>query len=245
MAHISVVDDDVELSDPILVEGFPGVGLVGKLAGDHLVETLGLGHYANVHCESLPKVAVYEADSTDVSAPVRLYADDAGELLVLQSDVPIDPEAAEEFADCFTPWLEANATPIFVAGKPTEDHQGSPQLFGVATAGATEYLDRAGLDTPTERGAVSGPTGALLAQAIEKDLPAVGLVVESDPQFPDPIAARTVLAEGVTPITGVEVQTESLVDQAEEIQEAKGQLAQQMGDADEQSSKATPLRMYQ
>lgn len=32
MARISVIDDEISLDEPTLVEGFPGVGLVGKIA---------------------------------------------------------------------------------------------------------------------------------------------------------------------------------------------------------------------
>ncbi|MFB6127923.1 MAG: proteasome assembly chaperone family protein [Halolamina sp.] len=245
MAQLSVVAEEVELSDPMLVEGFPGVGLVGKLAADHLVEALDLVHYANVHCETLPKVAVYQPDTAEVASPVRLYASESGDLVVLQSDVPVEPDAAEAFADCFTPWLEANATPVFVAGEPTQERDLPPAVSGVAAGDAESLLSEVGLSTPSERGAMSGPTGALLAHAVERDLPAVGLIVESDPQFPDPTAARALLSEAILPLTGYEVPLESLVEQAEEIQEAKQGLAQQMGDAGDQSSKATPFRMYQ
>lgn len=31
---------DVDLTDPIMVEGLPGVGHVGKLVADHMVEEL-------------------------------------------------------------------------------------------------------------------------------------------------------------------------------------------------------------
>ena len=35
MATISLVDEGLSLDAPTLIEGFPGVGLVGKIATDH------------------------------------------------------------------------------------------------------------------------------------------------------------------------------------------------------------------
>jgi uncharacterized protein len=88
---------------------------------------------------------------------------------------------------------------------------------------------------------ISGPTGALLSQAAGHDLDALGLVVQSNPQFPDPEAARTLLVDAIQPITGVDVDTSKLVEQAEEIAQAREQLAQRMSQAAEESSQAQPI----
>lgn len=245
MARLQVLADDVELDSPTLVEGFPGVGLVGKIAADHLVETLELTHYANVHCDGVRRVTIYDGGSPELVAPIRLYASDDGRLLVLQSDVPIDPDAATEFAQCFSPWLDDHALPLFIAGLPTEDRAEEPGLFGVGVGEGVDVVRKAGLDTPGERGVVSGPSGALLAHAVEHGLDAVGLVAEADPRFPDPVAAKVVLQAGIEQITGVDVAVDVLDSQAEEIQEAKEQLAMRMRKADQSSSEANPLRMFQ
>jgi uncharacterized protein len=104
MAHVKE-RMDVDLDDPVLVEGLPGVGLVGKIAADHVVDEFDMDLYATVHCESLAPVAVYHDGGRDVRAPVRIYAAPEADLLVLQSDVPVNKEAVREFADCFTTWL--------------------------------------------------------------------------------------------------------------------------------------------
>ncbi|WP_224269042.1 proteasome assembly chaperone family protein [Haloprofundus salinisoli] len=247
MARINVLADDLEFDEPLLVEGLPGVGLVGKIAADHLVETFEMNHYANVYCESIPKVAVYRDDDRSIHPPVRIYGDTERDLLVLQSDVPISPGAATEFADCLSDWFdEKRLTPVYISGLPREKDEEPPELYGIGTGDAASMLDEAGIDSPAEMGLVSGPTGALLSYAIENDQNAVGLVVESDPQFPDPEAARVVVTEGIDALLDIEVPTDDLVDRAEEIREAKQQLAQRLQNAEnDESSQAQPLRMYQ
>jgi uncharacterized protein len=115
----------------------------------------------------------------------------------------------------------------------------------VGTGAGVDRLAAVGIDGPAETGLVSGPTGALLAHAVEHGRDAVGLIVESDPQFPDPEAARVLLTDGIEPLTGVEVDTQGLVDQADEIRQAKENLAKRMQEVEEESSQARPLRMYQ
>ncbi|WP_135302335.1 proteasome assembly chaperone family protein [Haloarcula amylovorans] len=246
MAQVQVHRDDIEFEEPTLVEGLPGVGLVGKIAADHLVESYDMEHYASVLCKGLPEIAVYTEGDPTVRAPVRLYADAERDLLVLQSDAPVSPAAADEFASCLVGWFESHdVAPIFLSGMPAEK-DGVPKVYGIATGDGASLLDEADIGTPTESGAVTGPTGALVHEAQRIGMTGVGLVVEADPQFPDPEAARALLNTGIGPLGEFEVDTDALVEQAEEIGEAKERLAKQMQNAEEEeSTSARPLGMYQ
>jgi len=246
MAHVKELLD-VDLDEPVLVEGLPGVGLVGKIAADHLVDEFDMELYGTVHCDSLAPVGVYHDGEREVRPPVRLYAAPEKDLLVLQSDVPVDAAAVREFADCFTGWLvRSNAVPVYLSGMATEDRSAPAAMHGVATGEAASRLEALDVDVPSESGVISGPTGALVNRAAEQDLDSVALVVESDPKFPDPAASRVLIEHGVAPLADVSVPVEDLVDRAEEIRSKKEQLAAKMGDAEEaESSQAQPLRMYQ
>ncbi|AZH25822.1 proteasome assembly chaperone family protein [Haloplanus aerogenes] len=247
MSRIDVLRDDVSLDEPTLVEGLPGVGLVGKLATDHLTEEFGMVHYANVHCEGLPPVATYEGGEHDLTTPVRLYADSDRDLLALRSDVPVAPSAALEFAECLSAWAtNMDVTPIYLSGIGREREEGStPALYGVGTGGASDDLDAVGIDPPEESGLVSGPTGALLSHAVQNDRTATCLIVEASQRFPDPQAAAHLLEDGVGVLLDAEIPVAELTERAEEIRQAKRRFAQQMQQVDESSSQARPLGMYQ
>ncbi|WP_338727935.1 PAC2 family protein [Haladaptatus sp. DJG-WS-42] len=246
MAHVQIHDESLDLSAPTLVEGLPGVGLVGKIAADHLVEQFEMTHYGSLYCEGIPRVAVYGKGESAVKAPVRLYADESRNLVVLQSDIPISPSQAVEFSSCLSGWVEAHdATPIFLSGLPTQKDANEPALYGVSTGEGASLLEAADISHPTEGGLISGPTGALINRAAELDITGVGLIVESDKQFPDPEAARILLMRGIEPLADIDVDTDALVSHAEEIRTAKEQFAKRMQDADEESTQAKPLRMFQ
>lgn len=245
MAHVQVVEDDIELASPMLVEGLPGAGLVGKITADHIIDELDLSLYAELHCEGIPDVAVYSAESSEILTPVRIYASDDGTLLVLQSDVPISPTQAEDFVNCSTNWFDENGViPLYISGLPA-DKEGVPELFGVATGDAMSLLDKAGIVPPDQGGLISGPTGALISEANERDLDAVGLIAETEAKFPDPEAARVIIQHAVEPLTGFDVSTDELVERAEEIREAREKLAERMREAEEESSQAQPIRGFQ
>lgn len=246
MANINVIREDIEPDGAMLVEGLPGVGLVGKIAADHLVNTFEMECYAEVHCDGVPQAAVYRGESSELRPPVRIHADEERNLLVLQSDVPVSPSEATEFAACITGWLKSNdVTPLYLSGLPDQSDE-VPELYGVYTGNGKNLLDEAGIVPPKEGGLVSGPTGALLYHAGLARLDSVGLIAETNPQFPDPEAARAMLEHGIEPITGIDIDTDDLTEQAEQIQEAREQLAQRMQQTDEdESSQAEPIRMFQ
>ncbi len=245
MAHIAV-HTELDLDAPLLVEGLPGIGLVGKIATSHLVDQFDMEEYAACHCDGLPRTAVYEEGDRTIRPPVRIYADEDNDLLALQSDVPVSPESAPEFAGCVTGWLaEHDVTPVYLSGLPSETED-VPKMYGVGVGAGQDRLADHDIDLPSESGMVSGPTGALLAEASQQQLPAIGLIVQANAKFPDPEAARILLTKGIKPLLSVDIETEKLVEQAEEIADARERLAQQMQEAtQEESSQAKPLGMYQ
>ena len=246
MAGIQLRDTEADVDDPILVEGFPGVGLVGKIATDHLVSALDMRHYASVDCEGLPQVGVYRGGDRTARPPVRIYVSEAHDLFALQSDTPIGSRAIETVASCVTEWITArDVTPIYLSGLPA-DREEQPTIYGVTTGDVATTLDELDVPVPPEDGVVTGPTGALLNRAAQRAHDSFGLVVQSNPQFPDPEAASVLLEDGVAPIADLSIDVTSLLDRAEEISAKREQLARQMQQlGQDQSSQAQPLRMYQ
>lgn len=249
MGHVHVHSEDVRLRNPVFVEGLPGVGLVGKIASDHLIEQLDMVYYASIECPSLPAVTSYSAGRREPEPPVRIYADAEQNLLALQSDVAVSPEVVSDFASCLTTFLvEHDALPIYVsglAGDADEDLDAGRSLYGIATGHGRQLLVDHDIDPPIEEGIWSGPTGALLDLARKRGLASVGLMVETDPEFPDPEAACILLKDGVSSLTGTTVNTDKLREQAADIRETKQSLAVEMRESDtNESSKAESLRMY-
>lgn len=246
MTGLCTQGPEPDLEEPTLVEGFPGVGLVGKIATDHLIDQLEMRYYASVDCEGLPRIGVYRSGDRTARPPVRLYVSDEHDLLALQSDVPIVAAAVNNVADCVTQWVvDHDATPLYLSGLPAE-RETKPDLYGIATGSVGETLATHGISPPPEDGVITGPTGALINRAAHREHDSYGIVVECSPQFPDPEAASVLLEEAVAPIADISIDTDELLERDAEIKEQREQFAQQMrAIAQEESSQAQPLRMYQ
>ena len=195
MTEIKVLKEDIDISGYHLVEGLPGVGLVAKISSDYMIDQLGMETYAEVFDSSLSKVVVFERDDPELKSAMRIMVSEEHRIAVLKSDAPISAED-EDLVNSLIEWIdEKNLKPIFQVGLPMDVEEGDNYMFYIETG---EFLNEAKemLNRPPVAGGIGGPTGALLDRAVEKDLDSLTLVVESDPNFPDPAAASVLIDEG-------------------------------------------------
>lgn len=241
--EMNIHEPEIELEGKYLVEGFPGVGLVAKIVADYIVGELDMDLYAEIHSEQTPSIAVFEKGGK-ARSPIRIYVSEKENLLVLKSDAPVSSE--DDFIEDLNVWMDENGiTPIYQLGIPTKQKPKELHVKGVFSGEGEKVLTEAGIEKPSGFGVVSGPTGGLLEKAVKKNLDAVGITVPSDAQFPDPEAAKALIEQGVTPITGISVDTKKLEESAEEIREKKKKLVKKVRDAeDHETSQAYPREMY-
>jgi uncharacterized protein (TIGR00162 family) len=62
--NVKFIGKKPKLKDPILIEGLPGIGNVGKLATEHLIETIGAKKFAELHCKDFPPQVFISPDGT-------------------------------------------------------------------------------------------------------------------------------------------------------------------------------------
>jgi len=61
--------EDLGLEAPIMVEGLPGVGNVGKLATEHLIAEVGAKKFANIYSKYFPPQVLVEENGIEDPAP--------------------------------------------------------------------------------------------------------------------------------------------------------------------------------
>jgi uncharacterized protein (TIGR00162 family) len=53
-----------KLKNPIFIEGLPGIGNVGKLAAEHIIESINAIKFAELHCKDFPPQVFINTDGT-------------------------------------------------------------------------------------------------------------------------------------------------------------------------------------
>ncbi|MHB9285744.1 proteasome assembly chaperone family protein [Halobacteriales archaeon Cl-PHB] len=219
-----------DLDEPVLVEGLPGVGHVGKLAGEFLVEELEGELICQVYSTHFPpQVTVEDGHTSLVCAEV--YTVEAGErdLLVLTGDHQAQSSQGhygltETFLDVAA---ELDVERIFaLGGVPTGELIEEYDVIGAVTADdQVDELEDAGVEFPEDEpaGGIVGVSGLLLGLGERRDFTAACLMGETSGYLVDPKSAQAVL-EVLQNVLAFEVDFESLEEQAEEMEEVVRQM---------------------
>lgn len=225
-----------ELSDPILIEGLPGVGNVGKLAADHLIEELGATKLATIHSKYFPPQVLVLEDGTVRLVNNELYywrgtEQGARDLLVLIGDyqgltadgqyvlVNRVLDVAQGFGVGRVYTLGGYAT-----GQMSE----KPQVLGAATSDkiVEEMRERGVVFKKGEPGGgIVGASGLMLGLGMTRGIEGICLMGETSGYLVDPKSAQSVL-EILNDLLGVEVDFSELENRAEQMDK----LAQQLHD---------------
>jgi uncharacterized protein len=236
---------ELRAESPTLIEGLPGLGLVASIAVDQITKQLDLEQHGTIVSDDFPPVAAF--NDGRVRDAVRVYGGEDPAVMTLQSDVPIPPTAVESLSQCvLSDVAEEFERAVFLAGTPAETEDDIGEVMGVATTDQLEgALTDAEITLADGAGVLGGVTGALLNACYQDDVPAAVLIVRSHPYIPDPGAARAVIENALEPLVKFDIDTQELLEQAEEIQQQKQQIAEQLQQYQQQQDQQPRMGMYQ
>ena len=218
----------VKLREPVLIEGLPGLALVGRLAVGYLVETLGAEKFAELYSPHFPYFVI-----VDESGRIRLprgefycwrSPDKGPDLMFLIGDSQAQTNQGQyEVASCVLDFAKKHGveTIITVGGYRTE--KGGSRVVCASTD--EELLERA-----LKAGAVKSPPGSpivgiaglLLGLTTMMDMRAICLLGETKGHLPDPRAAKNVL-KVLTSFLGIDINLSGLdksIEEAKRMEEA-------------------------
>jgi hypothetical protein len=217
---------DPDLSDPVLIEGLPGVGHVGKLAAEHLLEELDGEPVRKVYSQHFPpQVSIDDGRSELASAEFHaVHTEQGQDLLVLTGDHQAqDNQGHYQLTDKFLDVAEDfGVERVFaLGGVPTGELIEEYDVLGAATADAfVEDLEDVGVEFREDEpaGGIVGVSGLLLGLGGRRDFEAACLMGETSGYLVDPKSAQAVLTV-LQDLVGFEVDFGSLEERAEEMEE--------------------------
>ena len=214
--EVKIVERNKVPSGATLIFGFPDVGLVGVIAASHLIDELNLSEVAYVDSELLPPLIVLHEGLPHSS--IRILGDD--KLVLAISEAPIPADIVYPIMNALIEWARSKNVKMMISlgGIPMQDRQDATELKAFAAASTPEALKIAqdkNVETLTE-GYMIGPQAIMLQRAANAGTPALALLAQCFPNYPDPEAAAEVL-KGLGKITGLKVNVAKLLEKGEEI----------------------------
>jgi uncharacterized protein (TIGR00162 family) len=215
-----------ELVEPILIEGLPGVGNVGKLAAEHLLDQIDAVKFADIYSKHFPPQVMVNDEGVIKLVNNELYYSrgDGGrpDLILLIGDYQgLTPEGQYELSDHVLDIAKQFGVKMIFTlggygiGKIVEE----PRVLGAATdEELVEQMKEKGVVfSRGEPGSgIVGASGLLLGLGKVYGLKAVCLMGETSGYFVDPKGAEVVLRV-LAEILNVEIDFSDLEDKAEQI----------------------------
>ncbi len=225
------------LTEPVLIEGLPGVGHVGKLAAEHLLEECNSELVCRVYSTEFPPQVSVEGDDGVASLTcAEFHAVETGgsDLLVLTGDHQAGSnEGHYRLTSTFLDVAESfGATRAFaLGGVPTGEFVEEYTVLGaVSDDTLSAELREADVEFRTDEpaGGIVGVSGLVLGLGARRGFEAACLMGETSGYLVDPKSARAVL-ESLSTLLEFDLAYESLEDRAEEMEEVVGKI-QEMQD---------------
>lgn len=190
----------VQPNNPILIEGLPGLGLVGKIAMRYLIKQLKAQKIAYLYSPHFPYfVLVNKKGNVRLLRGVFYYWKNpkgGNDLILFTGDSQSQTiEGQYEIADRMIDFAEKyNVQTIATIGGYRMEAKEKPKVFVAATS--KEVLNRSiesGATLSTSGSPIVGTAGLILGLSRFKKIDALCLLGETRGYLPDPLAAKSVL----------------------------------------------------
>ena len=223
-----------ELRNTIMIEGLPGIGLVGKLAVDHMLDELKAKKFAELYSPYLPPQVTIQDDGTIKLANNEFYywRGKENDLILLMGDFQgITPDSQYQLSEkALEVGEEFNLSKIFtLGGLGTGNIVKNPKVFGAATS--SDMVDELKKYNVLFRGggAIFGAAGLLIGLGMQRNIPGACLMGETHGQIIDAKSAEAVLRV-LTKILGVEIDMTELAEKARETEEQMSKMSKMLSE---------------
>jgi len=235
-----IIEQEVSSKSPVILAGFPGIGLVGNIVATQIASELKMTQIGTIESRLFPPITVLFDGLTH--APVRIYEDPQNNFIVVLSDILIHPMIAYDIGKAVIGWAQSlNAKlNIPIAGIATMREERT--VYAAATGAEQLSLVKDKTETLVT-GSISGIAGSIMNESHINKLPALCLLGETQGPTPDPRAAARVI-DVVSNILNVNISTQKLVEEAEQIETELHKLAEQVQGAEQAETKGPTQVMY-
>ena len=228
--------EEIELNNPIFIEALPGLGHVGKLAADHMIDELGATKFAEIYSPTFPPQVIVKEEGIIENMFNELYylrnvgEDDLDLIFLVGNTQSLSPEGQYIVCDDILDYVSKfNIDRIFTLGGMVTSPQpvDEPNVFGAATDEASiELLKELDIEIRSNDGGIVGASGLFLGLGLRRGINGACILGETPGYFIDAKAAEAVL-DKLSTILNFEINTDKLEERAEETKEMIAR-AQQM-----------------
>lgn len=228
-----IVEKDVELENPIFIEGLTGIGHIGRTVVSYLIDHLEAEKFAELISDHFPHWAIVDENKQLDILKNELYYlknDDYRDMVLLVGDAQsLDPQGHYEIANLIIEFLDELGVKelITIGGYGTGEPVEEPDVYGVVTSeDVRNTYEKFDISFDHSVGQIIGATGLLLGIGERYDMEGIALLGET-PGFlvSDPKATESVL-KVIEDMLDLELDYENLEEKIKESEEVIKKIKQ-------------------
>jgi len=217
--------NDIQLDNPILIVGLPGVGHVGKLVAEHLIEETNAEKIIEIYSPNFPPQVMVNEECTIRLVNNEIYvskANDTDILILVGDHQSSDTKGHYELCDIYLDLAEEfGVSRIYtLGGFPTGELTHTDEVIGaVNNAALIEELEEYGVDFKENEpgGGIVGASGLLLGLSKFRNIDASCLMGFTSGYLVDPKSAQSLLRV-ISKILKIEIDMGPLEERAKEME---------------------------
>jgi len=214
-----IIAEDIE--NAIVLEGSPGIGLIGNIIGWLLVEDLKMREIGYIDSKYFPPLAVLYKGVT--IHPFRIYEKDG--IVLFLSDFIVPVNVVYDMTSVIVDWMERNNSKELITFSSFVVREKKEAVMGAANSeGGLKRLNDMNMQI-LPFGNLNGLPGTLLTRCAIKNILGSCLFAETLGPYPDPRGAANVV-DVLNKLIGTEINPEPLLKEAEEIEARLKKLAE-------------------
>lgn len=237
-----VEQEKVAFRNPTVIGGFVGTTGTGFIAASYIIERLHLHQVAHVKSSHIPPVSVFIGGR--LRTPFRIYSNEAGNLVVIISEVPVDNEGLYEISGAITSWISEKNPGDFVIleGLPVQQIMSEHTVYCVANEEKLKQFTKIGIEA-AQSTLITGMAGALLNECMSHGIRGATFLTPSPANIPDP-GSVLALIQTVNNAFSLNIDTSILEESVKEFHEQLKELIDQYKKAYTKGEKPAVESMY-
>ncbi len=206
----------LNFKNPVVIIGFPDVGLVGTIVAHYIIDELKLDEIGHIESQLFPLILVVHNEN--IQNLIQINGNE--HVIVFTSEIPVPFEILNDLANAITTWITAKKAGMtfIIGGMPNQNRLEMKNIDTYAiptTSRASEILNKGNLQLFDE-GVIMGMNALFLRKFFEEKSDSIGLLADSFLAFPDPESSAVVI-ENLNKMLGWNIDIKKLLEKGEEI----------------------------
>ena len=212
---------EMDFKEPVVITGFPGMGLVGNIAAHKIAKDLNLDFVGYFDSPEVPPIMAVEEGI--LYPPIRVYANE--NMIVIYSEVLIPQKSVYELADEIMNYIGTKNPKILINLDGITSLNPKKTYMVSASENMLKSMEHENIEI-LDFGMAGGLAGIITVRCGDKGIPSVCLMAETNGLRPDPKGASNLITI-LNDMYDLDVNTEDLLKEDKEIKEKLKKLAEE------------------